>query len=59
MRPAVLAAVMAFNPRHHRARRVLLAPTRQVARAVLGLLDHRRRRADAGLHPTDDDAVLK
>lgn len=55
MRPAVLAALVAFPTQHDRARRALLAPTRRVARVVLGLLDHRRRRSDAGLHAMDPE----
>lgn len=59
MRPAVLAAVVAFNPRNDRVRKALLVPTRHAARAVLGLLDRRRRRGDIDLDTPAGRDVMK
>lgn len=47
MRHAVLAAVVAFNPRHAWARRPFVGATRRVAAVVLNFLDRRRAAIDA------------
>ena len=46
MRHAVLAAAVAFNPRHAWARRPFVGVTRGAARFVLALLDRRRAIGD-------------